>query len=297
MWKTVTVVALTRQGSNLKVAKGQVGRVGRLFVLVFCIAANRAGAQSATVDTSVPPLPGTSGSLLGPMPGGGGGSLGNLPGSGGILGGRPGVSTAKGIPTTVTTPGVGPGPTEMQMAISAPQPQGVGPTSVRFSGTMEIPGGPQNDGPRDGLTLDRAIDITLERSLDLRAKYYEIPMARADILQANLRSNPVFYQDGQLLQYRGSSTQFSRAAPGGPSQVDTNITYPLDVSQKRQARTVVAARAERVLGSAVPGRRPQSDRRCLRRLRHCPGCSPNGPLLGRKRQWLHETGGGHEATP
>ena len=72
-------------------------------------------------------------------------------------------------------------------------------------------------------------------------------MARADILQANLRSNPVFYQDGQLLQYRGSGTAFSRAAPGGPSQVDTNVTYPLDVSRKRQARTLVATRAERVL--------------------------------------------------
>src|SRR6516164_9716807 len=72
-------------------------------------------------------------------------------------------------------------------------------------------------------------------------------MARADTLQASLRSNPVFYQDGQLLQYRGTSTQFSRAAPGGPSQFDTNITYPLDVSHKRQARTAVAGRAMRVL--------------------------------------------------
>jgi cobalt-zinc-cadmium efflux system outer membrane protein len=97
------------------------------------------------------------------------------------------------------------------------------------------------------LTLERAIDIALERSLDLRAKFQEIPMARADTLQASLRSNPIFYQDGQLLQYRGSSTQFTRAAPGGPSQFDTNITYPLDISHKRQARTLVATRAERVL--------------------------------------------------
>ena len=72
-------------------------------------------------------------------------------------------------------------------------------------------------------------------------------MARADILQASLRSNPVFYQDGQLLQYGGTSTKFSRTAPGGPSQFDTNVSYPLDISHKRQARTMVAARAERVL--------------------------------------------------
>jgi cobalt-zinc-cadmium efflux system outer membrane protein len=184
------------------------------------------------------------------MPGAGGGTFGNLPGAGGILGGRPGVSTPRGIPTTVTTPASGPAPTEMQAAISAPQPQGVSPTSQPFAGTLEVPELPEDDGPADGLTLDQAIDITLERSLDLRAKAYEIPMARADILQANLRSNPIFYQDGQLLQYRGPSTQFTRAAPGGPSQVDTNVTYPLDLSRKRQARTVVAARAERVLEAA-----------------------------------------------
>ncbi len=181
------------------------------------------------------------------MPGAGGGSFGNLPGAGGILGGRAGVSTPKGIPTTVSSPGSGAGPTEMQMPITSPQPQPVGPVSAPFSGTLEIPSGAEDDGPADGLTLDRAIDITLERSLDLRAKFYEIPMARADILQANLRSNPVFYQDGQLLQYKGGTTQFTRAAPGGPSQFDTNITYPLDVSHKRQARTVVASRAEKIL--------------------------------------------------
>jgi cobalt-zinc-cadmium efflux system outer membrane protein len=95
------------------------------------------------------------------------------------------------------------------------------------------------------LTLDKAIEITLERSLDLRAKSFELPQARADILQASLRANPVFFQDGQLLQYAGS--RFSRAAPGGPPQFDTNVNVPLDVSHKRQARTLVAARAEKVL--------------------------------------------------
>jgi len=133
------------------------------------------------------------------------------------------------------------------MPVSAPTPQPVGPTAQPFYGTLEITTGPEDDGPEDGVTLDRAIDVALERSLDLRAKYQEIPMARADTLQASLRSNPVFYQDGQLLEYRGSTTQFTRAAPGGPSQYDTNITYPLDISHKRQARTMVATRAERVL--------------------------------------------------
>ena len=128
----------------------------------------------------------------------------------------------------------------------APQPAPVSPTVQPFAGTLEIVT-QDDDGPPNGVTLDQAIDITLKRSLDLLSKSYEISMARADTLQANLRSNPVFYQDGQLLQYRGTSTQFSRAAPGGPQQFDTNITYPLDISHKRQARTVVATRAEKVL--------------------------------------------------
>ncbi len=230
-----------------KTMKGLIGRRGLVFVLTFWALTGRAGAQGPTVDTSVPGLPGSSTSLLGPLPGAGGGSFGNLPGAGGILGGRPGVSTPKGIPMTITTPGSGAGPTAMQMAITSPQPQPVGPITTPFSGTLEIPTGPEDDGPADGLTLDSAIEITLDRSLDLRSKFYEIPMARADTLQASLRSNPVFYQDGQLLQYRGASTQFSRAAPGGPSQVDTNVTYPLDVSHKRQARTAVAGRAEKIL--------------------------------------------------
>jgi cobalt-zinc-cadmium efflux system outer membrane protein len=133
----------------------------------------------------------------------------------------------------------------MQMAVSAPVAQGVGPTSAPNYGPLELAA--EDQGPAGGLTLEQAVTITLERSRDLQAKFQEIPMARADILQANLRANPVFYQDGQLLQYRGPSTQFTRAAPGGPSQVDTNITYPLDVSFKRLARTMVASRAERVL--------------------------------------------------
>lgn len=206
----------------------------------------RAAAQAPTIDNSIPTVPGSNGSLLGAAPGAAGGLFPNLPGSGGILGGRPGVSTPKGIPTTAATPATGAGPADLQMPISSPQPAPLSPTTTPFYGTLDIPS-QDDDGPANGLTLDQAIDITLKNSLDLQAKLLEIPMANADILQANLRSNPIFYQDGQLLQYKGSSTQFTRAAPGGPSQFDTNITYPLDVSRKRISRTKVAQQAERVL--------------------------------------------------
>src|SRR5262249_19121473 len=161
----------------------------------------------------VPSIPGSSTSLMGRTPGAGGSTFGNLPGAGGILTGRPGASVPRGIPTAAATPGAGPEPTALQEEIKAPQPEPVGPTPTPTYGTLDFPAA-EDDGPPDGLTLERAIDITLERSLDLRSKFYEIPMARADTLQASLRANPIFYQDGQLLQYKGSP--FSRAAPGGP---------------------------------------------------------------------------------
>jgi cobalt-zinc-cadmium efflux system outer membrane protein len=127
--------------------------------------------------------------------------------------------------------------------VTAPEAQPISPSSTPLYGTLEIPAGAEDDGPENGVTLDKAIDVALERSLDLRSKYYEIPQAKADILQASLRANPVFYADSQLAPYG----QFSRQVPGGPTQYDINITHPFDLSHKRQARTVVAIRAERVL--------------------------------------------------
>src|SRR5262249_3444458 len=93
------------------------------------------------------------------------------------------------------------------------------------------------------LTLDAAIDRVVRQNLNLIAYRHEIDMARADVLTASLRANPIFYADTQLQPYG----HYTRANPGGPPQYDVNLTYPLDVSHKRQARTVVAAQAQRVI--------------------------------------------------
>ncbi len=214
--------------------------------LICGLASRRGDAQAPTVDSSLPKTPGTSNSAMGPPPGSGGGVLNNNPGgNGAILGGRPGVTTPHQIPTSVSTPGSGGGPTDLQVQINAPAPSPVQASSVPLFGTLDIPIGPEDEGPADGLTLDQAIDITLKNSLDLKQKFYEIPQAQADILQANLRANPIFYADGQLLQYYGR--KFNRSAPGGPSQYDVNVSYPLDLSRKRQNRTQVATKAKKVL--------------------------------------------------
>ena len=218
-----------------------------LLVNLTCgLAAGRAVAQTATIDSGLPTAPGTRDSTMGPSPGSGGGVFGNSPGGGGsILGGRPGVATPHQIPTSISTPGNGGGVTDLQAQINTPASAPLQSSSTPLFGTLDIPTGPEDEGPANGLTLDQAIDTMLKNSLDLKQKYYEIPQAQADILQASLRANPIFYADGQLLQYNGR--KFNRAAPGGPSQYDVNISYPLDLSQKRQNRTQVATQAKRVL--------------------------------------------------
>ncbi len=98
-------------------------------------------------------------------------------------------------------------------------------------------------GPPDGLTLDTAIERTMQANFDIRALRQELAQADADILTAGLRTNPLIYMDTQFIPYG----TFNEARPGGPTQYDLNITYPLDVSRKRQARVVVARMARTTL--------------------------------------------------
>ena len=109
-------------------------------------------------------------------------------------------------------------------------------------GTLALPAGEDDEGPADGLTLDQAIERLVRENLDLRSKSMEIPQARADILTASLRANPILYADSQLIPY-GS---FSNRRPGGPTQYDLNISHPLDYTHKRRARIDYATRALKV---------------------------------------------------
>jgi cobalt-zinc-cadmium efflux system outer membrane protein len=101
----------------------------------------------------------------------------------------------------------------------------------------------EDDGPANGLTLDQAIERLIARNLDLRSKAFEIPQADADILTAGLRANPVLYSDVQCYPYGA----FNKNRPGGQTQYDINVSYPLDITHKRRARTLVACQAKKVL--------------------------------------------------
>lgn len=218
-------------------------RPGILTLLgVLALGGSWARAQGPTID---PP------DLI--SPGGGNSTLGRAPGSGGagpsqgpddtILGGRAGPTTPKGVTSGISTPGQvrsGFGLTGQQGLRATPE---LAPAAIPAGGALAIPATEEDPGPPDGLTLEQAIDRLVRENLDLRSQAHEIPQARADELTASLRANPVFYADAQLVPYG----QYTRNRPGGQTQYDVNISYPLDLSRKRRARSASAARATRVI--------------------------------------------------
>ena len=124
--------------------------------------------------------------------------------------------------------------------MTAPKPVPI-PPPMRY-GIYDLPE-EEDEGPPDGLTIDQAIELLMERNLDLRAKFLEIPQMRADVLTASLRANPIFYADSQLVPYGSDSVR----KPDGPTQYDINVSHPIDYSHKRRARTAYASRALKVM--------------------------------------------------
>ena len=192
--------------------------------------------------------PATRESRLGPAPGSGANPLGGSPGAGeAILERGMGGPGPRFIPEAYPQilPGSFPQGTSTSglggATISPPTRMGANPPSLY--GSVALPLGPEDEGPEDGLTLDQAINRLVVSNMDLYSKSFEIQQADADILTAGLRSNPILYSDVQCVPY-GS---FSIRRPGGQTQYDINVSYPLDLTRKRRARTLVATRAKVVL--------------------------------------------------
>ncbi len=120
-------------------------------------------------------------------------------------------------------------------------PERLPPPTRPFLGALEIPE-QEDEGPPDGLTLDAAMGLLTRQNFELRTKWYEIPQARADVLTANLRSNPLVFGTAANVPYGSYSPQ----RPGEISYGAT-VIYPLDVSHKRLARTEVACQARAVI--------------------------------------------------
>jgi outer membrane protein, heavy metal efflux system len=207
----------------------------------------RSRAQGPTIEetgiipqTGITTRPGSLDSLLGMLPGSSGVTFGTQPGRDDLLLGRIGTAAPR-VPTAITMPGGTYQGPQTVPAIAAPrQLPAVRPL---LYGSLELPERETEQGPADGLTLDQAIELLVHQSLDLRAKQLEIPQARADVLTAGLRANPIFYADSQLVPYGSDSVR----RPDGPTQYDVNISHPIDYSHKRGARMAYAARALEVM--------------------------------------------------
>jgi cobalt-zinc-cadmium efflux system outer membrane protein len=226
---------------------GNPGKVrgGRWFVLiVVCvlplISASVSRAQGPQFNVDQPPGASEGGSTLGPPLGQAGFVEEGSPVSPRPFSGRAGPGGSRAPEAGVTTPNT---PMIRQQTARLFRTTSVQPSPVPSYGEgLDVPAGRIKVGPPDGLTIDQAIDQCVEHNIDLFAQRLEISMAEADILTANLRVNPIFYADNQLVPYG----HYSFRRPGGPGQYDVNINYPLDITRKRRFRTVVAQRAKRV---------------------------------------------------
>jgi outer membrane protein, heavy metal efflux system len=199
--------------------------------------------QAPTIETTgvtnaAVASPGSTQSRLGPMPGAGAMILGTQPGRDELILNRIGTAAPR-VPAAITTPGQA-GLVQRPSGITAPAPLPV--PRAPFYGSLALPTEEESEGPADGLTLDQAIELLIKNNYDLRSKFMEIPQARADILTASLRANPIVYADSQLVPYGA----FNDRRPGGPTQYDLNISHPIDFSHKRRARTDYAGRALKV---------------------------------------------------
>jgi cobalt-zinc-cadmium efflux system outer membrane protein len=137
---------------------------------------------------------------------------------------RPGQRPQEGM----RRPGTGP---------SRP-PSGRAPLPVA---PLELPPG-EEEGPADGLPLDRAIDLLVECNYDLRVRYQELPKAQTDILSAGLRNNPFLFLSADSIPYG----RYTQQRPGA-ALYDITLVQPIDISGKRHNRILVAQQAKRVL--------------------------------------------------
>lgn len=154
----------------------------------------------------------------------------------------PGAGAETATPRDVLSAAAGPiaaarlrTPSVMAQAEAAPE------APSPYYGPLELPR-EDDAGPADGLTLEAAIEILLRNNLDLRTKYFEIPQARADVLTAGLRSNPLLFATASGVPY-GSYSQ-SRPGENGYS---ATVIQAVDVNRKRPARIDAACRALQVL--------------------------------------------------
>ncbi len=187
-------------------------------------------------------------SQLGGAPGAGGSPFRSIPGVGANRPGERGGPGALASPVTGKSVDVLSAASGYESGSSGqPGRAGIAPTTrlpsqaVQLFGPLELPEA-DDEGPRDGLTLDMAIERLLGTNPGLHSKAQEMPNAQADILSAGLKANPLIFASADSVPY-GS---YSQRRPGENTYAVTLI-QPVDVNRKRGVRVIVAQQAKKVI--------------------------------------------------
>lgn len=109
-----------------------------------------------------------------------------------------------------------------------------------LTGPLEVPS--EDEGPANALSLNAAIERLVAVNSDLAAQFQDIPKARADILSAGLRNNPLLFVNISNIPYGHFSPQRPTA-----TNYDITVIQPLDINGKRGFRIRAAQEAKNVL--------------------------------------------------
>ncbi len=128
-------------------------------------------------------------------------------------------------PSTCTSRGVPP-----QTVLAPPEPStanstgDMAPVLDASQHREPSPTSPSTIQPRE-LTLDKAIQTALEADPKIRAGLEVITQAKADLLTSSLPPNPGLLLDSIFIPL---GSPFTVRKPGGPTQVDVGVNYPID---------------------------------------------------------------------
>ncbi|MBN8624766.1 MAG: TolC family protein [Planctomycetes bacterium] len=154
----------------------------------------------------------------------------------------PGAGAESAAPRDVLSAASGNAPGNAnQVAFQTPATEVVPRPEIPLYGPLDLPV-TADEGPVDGMTLESAIEMLVRGNLDLRTKFLEIPQARADVLTAGLRANPLLFGTASGVPY-GS---YSPARPG-ENGYSVTVIQAVDVNRKRLARVDAACHALQVL--------------------------------------------------
>jgi len=91
------------------------------------------------------------------------------------------------------------------------------------------------------LTIQQAVAEAIDKNLDVLAEKYSVPLAKARIITARLRPNPVLTIEGDHLDLLG--TGYNKENGAGPAEYSIRTDFPFERGAKRQRRIDVAQAA------------------------------------------------------